>query len=127
MLGAGVRAAYTAAHLGVPLMLPQGRGLVVAPTVDWPPERHDGRAVYALAKTATNRLVWGLAQDLRPHGLAAVALAPVGFGGAVTSGEELAALRAAARTPGARRPCCGRSPAWPRRRRRSTPGGRWRP
>jgi NAD(P)-dependent dehydrogenase (short-subunit alcohol dehydrogenase family) len=101
MFDAGARAHFVASRLAVPLMLPQGRGLIVNTSVAWPEERYDGRLVYYLAKLTVNRLAWAMAQELREHGLAAVALSPVGVRHAwVTSGDELRSIYQAVATPG---------------------------
>jgi NAD(P)-dependent dehydrogenase (short-subunit alcohol dehydrogenase family) len=52
----------------------QLRGLIVS-TVAWAYGRYIG-LFYDVAKAAVIRMAFGLAQELRPHGIAAVALAP---------------------------------------------------
>jgi NAD(P)-dependent dehydrogenase (short-subunit alcohol dehydrogenase family) len=64
----------TAWHV-VPLMVARGRGLVVEMT-DGDGTRYEGQLFYDLAKTCNRRIAHDLAADLRPHGVAAVALAP---------------------------------------------------
>ena len=75
MFTAGVRAQLAAGRLAAPLMLPQRRGLVVS-TVAWAFDRYLGNLFYDVAKAAIIRMAFGMAHDLRPHGVAAVALAP---------------------------------------------------
>jgi NAD(P)-dependent dehydrogenase (short-subunit alcohol dehydrogenase family) len=75
MFTAGLRAHLAASYFAAPLMLPQGRGLIVCTTA-WDRGRYLGNLFYDLAKAAVNRLAWGLARELRRHGVAAVALAP---------------------------------------------------
>jgi NAD(P)-dependent dehydrogenase (short-subunit alcohol dehydrogenase family) len=94
---AGVRAHYTASRLAVPLMLPVSQGLIVNTTWAWPEDHYDGRLVYYLAKLTVNRMVWGMAQELREHSIAAVALSPTGW---VWSGETLRAVYDALRNLG---------------------------
>ncbi|HEU0012524.1 MAG TPA: SDR family NAD(P)-dependent oxidoreductase [Longimicrobium sp.] len=75
MYGAGVRAHFTASALAAPLMAPRGRGLIVS-TVAWAFGRYMGNVIYDSAKAAIIRMVLGMAHDLRPHGVAAMAVAP---------------------------------------------------
>lgn len=64
----------TAWH-AAPLMVARGRGLVVEMT-DGDSDRYRGTLFYDLAKASTIRLGLGMAADLRPHGVAAVAVTP---------------------------------------------------
>jgi NAD(P)-dependent dehydrogenase (short-subunit alcohol dehydrogenase family) len=64
----------TAWH-AVPLMVARGCGLVVEMT-DGDGERYGGALFYDLAKASNVRIAHDLASDLRPHGVAALALAP---------------------------------------------------
>jgi NAD(P)-dependent dehydrogenase (short-subunit alcohol dehydrogenase family) len=75
MFTAGLRAHLTASRLAIPLMLPQRSGLIVSTTA-WDRDRYLGNLYYDVAKTAVNRMTYGLACELRPHGIVAVALAP---------------------------------------------------
>ncbi len=75
MFTAGVRAHLLSARLAVPLMLPQQRGLIINTTA-WDRDLYLGSVLYDTAKAAVNRLAFGMAQDLRAHGIAALALAP---------------------------------------------------
>lgn len=75
MLTRGVRAHIAASRLAVPLMLPQGRGLIIN-TTSWDRDRFVGDFWYDLAKSAINRAAFGMAQQLRAHNIAAVAVAP---------------------------------------------------
>jgi NAD(P)-dependent dehydrogenase (short-subunit alcohol dehydrogenase family) len=56
-------------------MLEQGSGLIVG-TVAWSFDAYLGNLLYDSAKAATIRMIFGMAQELRPHGVAAVALTP---------------------------------------------------
>ena len=76
MFTAGVRAHLTASRLAVPLMLPARRGLIVSTTANLAALPYLPNIFYDLSKNAVNRLVWAMAQDLREHGIAAVAVAP---------------------------------------------------
>jgi NAD(P)-dependent dehydrogenase (short-subunit alcohol dehydrogenase family) len=64
----------TARHL-VPLLVEAGGGLVVELT-DGDGSYYRGNLFYDLAKTSTIRLAYGMAEELRPHGVAAVAVTP---------------------------------------------------
>ena len=75
MFTAGVRAHFLANRFGAPLMLPQRRGLIVS-TVAWAFDAYLGNLYYDVAKAAIIRMAFGMAHELQPHGIAAVALAP---------------------------------------------------
>ena len=76
MFTAGVRAHLTASRLAVPLMLPQRRGLIVSTTANLEALPYLRNLFYDLAKNAVARLAWAMAQELREHGIAALAVAP---------------------------------------------------
>src|SRR5262245_2609722 len=75
MFTAGVRATLLASQRSAPLMLEAGKGLIVHVTA-WDRDRYLGNLVYDVAKAAVNRMAWAMARELRPHGVAVVALAP---------------------------------------------------
>jgi NAD(P)-dependent dehydrogenase (short-subunit alcohol dehydrogenase family) len=97
MFGAGVRAAFVTSRLAAPLLLNASRerpGLIVN-TIAWAFGAYLGNVVYDTAKAATARLVVGFAHDLRPHRVAAVAVAPGHLGVTETPeylGRAVAAL-----------------------------------
>jgi NAD(P)-dependent dehydrogenase (short-subunit alcohol dehydrogenase family) len=76
MFTAGVRAHLTASRLAVPLMLGQRGGLIVSTTANLAALPYLRNIFYDLSKHAIARLVWAMAQELREHGIAAVAVAP---------------------------------------------------
>jgi NAD(P)-dependent dehydrogenase (short-subunit alcohol dehydrogenase family) len=76
MFTAGVRAHLTASRLAVPLMLPERRGLIVSTTANLEALPYLRNLFYDLAKNAVARLSWAMAQELREHGIAALAVAP---------------------------------------------------
>jgi NAD(P)-dependent dehydrogenase (short-subunit alcohol dehydrogenase family) len=76
MFDAGVRAHLTASRLAVPLMLPQRRGLIVSTTANLEPLGYLRNLFYDLSKNAVHRLVWAMAQELREHNIASLAVAP---------------------------------------------------
>ena len=75
MYTAGVRAHFVASRFAAPLMLPHRSGLIVS-TVAWAYGGYMGNVVYDSAKGAIIRMVFGMAEELRPHGVAALAVAP---------------------------------------------------
>ncbi len=76
MFNAGVRAHLTASRLAVPLMLPRGRGLIVSTTARLDVLPYLRNVYYDLSKNAVARLVWAMAEELREHHIASVAVAP---------------------------------------------------
>jgi len=85
MLMVGVRSHMVTSYFAAPLMLPQRQGLIVNTTVDlgsqrnWDPflDEHGQFSVfYDTAKTAINRMAFGMAHNLYPYHIAVVALAP---------------------------------------------------
>jgi NAD(P)-dependent dehydrogenase (short-subunit alcohol dehydrogenase family) len=64
----------TCQHL-VPLLLDRRRGLVVEVT-DGTGDHYRGSLGYDLVKTAVNRLAFAMAEELRPHGVTALAITP---------------------------------------------------
>ena len=76
MFTVGVRAHLAASRLAVPLMRPGRRGLIVTTTANVGALPYMPNLFYDLSKHAVARLTWAMAQELRPHGIAAVALAP---------------------------------------------------
>jgi len=74
MFDAGLRATVSASRLAASLMLSAGRGLIV--NVMWVLSKPHGHAFYEVVKNATNKLTEQMADDLRPHGVAVVAVSP---------------------------------------------------
>src|SRR5436190_2358920 len=74
MFTGGLRAAAFASALAAPMMLQAGRGLIV--NITWVLDRPHGHAFYEVVKNATNKLTEQLADDLRPHGIACLAVSP---------------------------------------------------
>ncbi len=75
MFQAGLRAHLTASRLAAPIMIARQDGLIIN-TVAWDRGLYLGNLFYDLAKAATVRMAWGMALELRAHGVAALALAP---------------------------------------------------
>jgi NAD(P)-dependent dehydrogenase (short-subunit alcohol dehydrogenase family) len=75
MFTAGVRATFLSSRCAAPLLIANGGGLIVS-TVAWAYGEYLGNLFYDTAKAAIVRMAFGMAAELRPHGVAAVALAP---------------------------------------------------
>ena len=76
MIDRGVRNHLLASRAAVPLMLQSRAGLIVTTTF-WDRDRYiRGNLIYDLAKSAMNRLAFGMAEELRPHRIASVAVSP---------------------------------------------------
>jgi NAD(P)-dependent dehydrogenase (short-subunit alcohol dehydrogenase family) len=76
MFTAGVRAHIVASIHAVPLMLTQRRGLIISTTANLEVLPYLRNLYYDLSKNSVARLVWAIAQELREHGIAALAVAP---------------------------------------------------
>jgi len=79
MFTAGVRAHLVMSQLAAPLLTsrsPADRPGLIASTIAWSFGRPLGNAVYDVAKASLVRLAYVMAQELRPHRVAAVAIAP---------------------------------------------------
>jgi len=74
MFRGGLRATAFASTLAAPMMIEAGSGLIV--NITWVLDRPHGHAFYEVVKNATNKLTEQMADDLRPHGIACVALSP---------------------------------------------------
>jgi NAD(P)-dependent dehydrogenase (short-subunit alcohol dehydrogenase family) len=94
MFASGLRAHLVASRLAVPLMFPNHQGLIIHTTA-WDRDKYLGNLLYDVAKTAVNRLAFGMARELQPHQIAVVALAP----GFVGTERVLAAFAKANRVP----------------------------
>ncbi|MBI5280850.1 MAG: SDR family NAD(P)-dependent oxidoreductase [Candidatus Solibacter usitatus] len=75
MFTRGLRAHIAASRLAIPRMLPAKRGLIVT-TLAWLSGKYLRHLYYDLAKQSCARLAYALALELKPHGIASVALAP---------------------------------------------------
>jgi NAD(P)-dependent dehydrogenase (short-subunit alcohol dehydrogenase family) len=71
----GVRPHLAASRLGAPLMIARACGLIVN-TVAWSQGKYLLQLYYDLAKHAAARMAYGMALELKPHGVAVVAVAP---------------------------------------------------
>jgi NAD(P)-dependent dehydrogenase (short-subunit alcohol dehydrogenase family) len=76
MIDRGVRNHWLASRHAAPLMVAAKRGLIVTTTF-WDRGRYlDGNLMYDLAKAAMTRLAFGMAQELKAHGVVSVAISP---------------------------------------------------
>jgi NAD(P)-dependent dehydrogenase (short-subunit alcohol dehydrogenase family) len=75
MFTVGVRSHIIASRLAAPLMLSLKRGLIINTTL-WDRDKYLGNFFYDVAKAAVNRMTFGMARELRAHGIAVVALSP---------------------------------------------------
>jgi NAD(P)-dependent dehydrogenase (short-subunit alcohol dehydrogenase family) len=78
MFTAGVRAHLLASRHAAPLLIERRAarpGLIVS-TIAWAFGAYLGNVLYDTAKAATARMAFGMAEDLHPHRVAAMALAP---------------------------------------------------
>ena len=76
MIDRGVRNHWLASRAAAPLFVRQRRGLIVTTTF-WDRDRYlAGNLMYDLAKAAMTRLAFAVAQELKPHGVASLALSP---------------------------------------------------
>jgi NAD(P)-dependent dehydrogenase (short-subunit alcohol dehydrogenase family) len=74
MFTGGLRAAAYASRLAAIMMTEAKRGLIVNTT--WILDRPHGHAFYEVVKNGTNKLTEQMADDLRPYGVACVAVSP---------------------------------------------------
>jgi NAD(P)-dependent dehydrogenase (short-subunit alcohol dehydrogenase family) len=75
MFTAGVRAHLTASRLAAPVMIARRSGLIISTTF-WDHGKYLGNLLYDIAKSANVRMAEGMARELRPFNVAALALTP---------------------------------------------------
>jgi NAD(P)-dependent dehydrogenase (short-subunit alcohol dehydrogenase family) len=76
MFDRGVRNHLVASRIAAPLFIRQGRGLIVT-TSYWDRGNYlRGNLFYDIAKATMNRLAFAMAEELRPHGVASLAVVP---------------------------------------------------
>ena len=76
MFDRGVRNHILASRQAAPIMVRQGRGLIATTTFHDRDGYLRGNLFYDMAKAAMTRLAFGMAQELRPHGVASLAVSP---------------------------------------------------
>jgi NAD(P)-dependent dehydrogenase (short-subunit alcohol dehydrogenase family) len=75
MFVAGLRAHLLTSQLAAPLMIERPGGLMIS-TVAWAYDEYLANLFYDVSKAAIIRAIRGMAHELRPHGVAAIAVAP---------------------------------------------------
>ncbi|HEX6041230.1 SDR family NAD(P)-dependent oxidoreductase [Longimicrobium sp.] len=76
MFNGGVRNHLVASRFAAPLLVRQGRGLIVT-TSFWDRGAYlRGNLFYDIAKATMNRLAFAMAEELRPHGVTSLAVVP---------------------------------------------------
>jgi NAD(P)-dependent dehydrogenase (short-subunit alcohol dehydrogenase family) len=76
MFDRGVRNLLVASRVAAPIFVRQGRGLIVTTTF-WDRGAYlKGNLFYDLAKASMVRLAFDMAEELRPHGVASLAVSP---------------------------------------------------
>ena len=75
MFTSGARAHLVASRLAAPRMIAQGTGLIINTTF-FDRGKYLGCIPYDTVKAAINRMAYGMAIELKPHGVAALALSP---------------------------------------------------
>jgi NAD(P)-dependent dehydrogenase (short-subunit alcohol dehydrogenase family) len=76
MMDRGVRNHWLASRHAAPLLVAQSQGLIVTTTF-WDRDRYlQGNLLYDLAKAGMTRLAFAMAEELRPHGVASIAVSP---------------------------------------------------
>jgi NAD(P)-dependent dehydrogenase (short-subunit alcohol dehydrogenase family) len=76
MFNGGVRNHLLASRVAAPMLVAQGRGLIVT-TSYWDRGAYlRGNLFYDIAKATMNRLAFAIAEELRPHGVASLAVVP---------------------------------------------------
>ncbi len=75
MFAAGARAHFLASRFAAPLLIRRARGLIINIS-SGDGDRYRGNVIYDAAKTATERLAFGMGRELRQYGVAVLAVRP---------------------------------------------------
>ena len=75
MFHRGLRNHFLSSRYAAPLLIGWGRGLIATVSF-WDRGQYMGTLWYDVAKAAMNRLAFGMAEELRPHGVASLAVSP---------------------------------------------------
>lgn len=75
MFTAGVRAHYTASRFAAPLMIERESGLIINIS-SGDNEKYHSNLLYYVAKIAVDRMAFGMAQELKDHGITALSIYP---------------------------------------------------
>lgn len=76
MVQVGLRSHLVTTRYALPLMFPQQQGLIINITTNLTPENDNCSLFYWVVKNAINLMTKKMAQQLRPRGITAIALAP---------------------------------------------------
>jgi NAD(P)-dependent dehydrogenase (short-subunit alcohol dehydrogenase family) len=76
MIQVGLRSHLVTTRRALPLMFPHHQGLIVNITTNLTPENDNCSLFYWVVKNAINLMTKKMAQQLKPHGITALALAP---------------------------------------------------
>lgn len=75
MIDVALRTAFVASRAVAPGMVARKAGLIVNISY-WAAQKHNGNAIYGIAKAAADKMSADFAHELRPHGVTAVSLYP---------------------------------------------------
>ena len=75
MMDVALRTAFIASRAVAPSMVARRAGLIVNISF-WAAQKHNGNAIYGIAKAAADKMVADFAHELRPHNVSAIALYP---------------------------------------------------
>jgi dehydrogenase/reductase SDR family protein 1 len=75
MIDVALRAAFVASRAAAPSMVARRSGLIVNISF-WAAQRYADNVIYGVAKAGADKMAADMAHELRPHGVAAVALYP---------------------------------------------------
>lgn len=75
MIGVALRTAFVASRAVAPNMVARKTGLIVNISF-WAAQKHNGNAIYGIAKAATDKMATDFAHELRPHDVTAISLYP---------------------------------------------------
>lgn len=75
MIDVALRTAFVASRAVAPGMVSRKTGLIVNISF-WAAQRHNGNAIYGIAKAAADKMAADFAHELRPHGVTAISLYP---------------------------------------------------
>lgn len=76
MIQVGLRSHLVTTRRALPLMFPYQKGIIINITTNLTPENDNCSLFYWVVKNAINLMTQKMAQQLRPHGITVIALAP---------------------------------------------------
>lgn len=75
MIGVALRTAFVASRAVAPSMVARETGLIVNISF-WAAQKHNGNAIYGIAKAAADKMATDFAHELRPYDVTAISLYP---------------------------------------------------